>query len=174
MPRKLFKKYLPDARGIKNNKYLRVFGSSLHHARLWHFNRQSIALAFAVGLFSAWVPIPFQMVLAAGLAIIFHANLPLSIALVWITNPITMAPMFYLAYKAGAILLGMGEIPFEMELTVDWLFNGMVLIWKPFLVGCLAFAVVSGCLGYVGIHIAWRWLVFRRWKQRQHGQPSRK
>ena len=168
MPRKLLKKYLPDPKEIKNNKYLRIFGAALHNPNLWHFSRKSIAAAFAVGLFFAWVPVPFQMVLAAGGAILVHANLPVSIALVWVTNPITMPPMFYLAYKLGAWLLGVGEVPFDMELSVDWLVNSMVLIWQPFLVGCLAFALLSAVLGYVGIHALWRWLVFRRWRERKH------
>jgi uncharacterized protein (DUF2062 family) len=37
-----------------------------------------------VGLFCAFIPVPFQMLLAAPSAIIFSANLPVSIALVWI------------------------------------------------------------------------------------------
>jgi uncharacterized protein (DUF2062 family) len=48
-----------------------------------------------VGLFCAFIPVPFQMLLAAPSAIIFSANLPVSIALVWITNPITMPPIFF-------------------------------------------------------------------------------
>lgn len=173
MPRKLFKKYMPDPRTIKNNKYLKVFGSLLHNADLWHFNRHSIAKAFAVGLFCAWVPIPFQMVLAAGIAIFFSANLPMSAALVWITNPFTMPPMFYAAYKVGAIVMGVGEVPFEMELTLDWLINGTLLIWQPFLLGCFISGLVSAILGYFGIHLFWRWRVMKNWKNRKHAKTSR-
>ncbi|MDQ7003761.1 MAG: DUF2062 domain-containing protein [Ghiorsea sp.] len=167
MPRKLLKKYMPDPQTIKHNKCLKVFGSLLHHAALWHFNRHTIAKAFAIGLFCAWVPIPFQMVLAAGLAILFNGNLPMSAALVWITNPFTMPPMFYLAYKVGAMVMGLGESPFEMELTLDWLIHGTLLIWKPFLLGCFIMAMTSSLLGYFGIQIFWRWAVMRRWKQRK-------
>jgi uncharacterized protein (DUF2062 family) len=173
MPKKMFSKYLPDVKEIKENKYLKIFGSLLHSAELWHFNRKSIAKAFAIGLFCAWAPIPFQMVLAAGIAIVLHANLPVSISLVWLTNPFTMAPMFYAAYKVGAYVLGVGEVPFEMELTIDWLINGSLLIWKPFLVGCLVMGIGSAVLGYFGIQICWRWMVMSRWKQRKHGKtPS--
>ncbi|MDQ6988289.1 MAG: DUF2062 domain-containing protein [Mariprofundaceae bacterium] len=173
MPRKFLKKYLPNPKRIKNNKYLRIFGSALHDPSLWHFSRKSIAAAFAVGLFCAWVPVPSQMVLAAGVAILFHANLPVSVALVWVSNPITIPPMFYLAYKVGALILGVGEVPFDMELSMDWLLNGMALIWQPLLVGCLAFSIVSALLGYVGIHLLWRYMVYRRWRARKHGNPSR-
>jgi len=174
MPRKILKKYLPHPKHIKNNKYLKVFGTLLHNPQLWHFNRNSIATAFAVGLFCAWIPIPFQMMLAAGLGILMHANLPVSVALVWLTNPITMAPMFYIAYKLGAFTLGVGEIPFKMELTTDWLIHGTLLIWKPFLLGCVMMGSISAIVGYIGIHTFWRWAVIRRWQQRKHGRTPRK
>lgn len=174
MPRKLFKKYLPHPREVKNHKYLKMFGSLLHSPDLWHFSRHSIAKAFAVGLFVAWVPMPFQMVLSAGLAILFCANLPVSVALVWLTNPFTMPPMFYGAYKLGTFILGLGEVPFDMELSFEWLLHGSLLIWKPFLLGCLVAGTTSSFLGYFGIQIFWRWAVMRRWKARKHGKASRK
>ena len=174
MPRKLFKKYLPNPKKIKESKYLKIFGTLLHSPELWHFSRHSIAKAFAIGLFCAWVPIPFQMVLAVGFAILFSANLPISAALVWLTNPVTMAPMFYTAYITGAAMMGAGEAPFEMELTLDWLINGTLLIWKPFLLGCFTLGFLSALLGYFGIQIFWRWHVMRRWKKRKHAKKHDK
>ncbi|WP_159217560.1 DUF2062 domain-containing protein, partial [Klebsiella pneumoniae] len=78
----------------------------LYNPNLWCLNRRSAAGAFAVGLFMAFVPLPSQMIMAAGLAIVLGVNLPLSIALVWITNPITMPVIFYFTYKLGAWLMG--------------------------------------------------------------------
>lgn len=101
MPRKFLKKFMPNPHEIKNNKFLSLFGKVLHEPNLWHMNRRSMAGAFFVGLFFAWWPVPFQMVLAAGGAILLRVNLPMSIALVWITNPLTMPPMFYFAYVVG-------------------------------------------------------------------------
>ena len=40
-------------------------------------------------------------------AVVFRANLPLSVAGVWISNPITMPPMMYFAYLFGNKLLGL-------------------------------------------------------------------
>lgn len=174
MPRRLLKKIMPDHKKIREHKHLRCFGTLLHNPALWHMNRHSVAKAFAVGLFFAWVPVPFQMVLAAGGAILFHANLPLSIVLVWLTNPITMPPMFYGAYKLGAWLLGEELQHFEMELSFAWLQHEMSLIWAPFLIGCLVLGIVSALLGYFGIQIAWRRMVVKRWRKRhiRHGRLS--
>jgi len=166
MPRELLKKLMPDHKKIRKHKHLQCFGTLLHNPALWHLNRHSVAKAFAVGLFFAWVPVPFQMVLGAGGAILFHANLPLSVVLVWLTNPITMAPMFYGAYKFGALLLGEDLQHFEMELSFEWLQHELGLIWEPFLLGCMALGVISALFGYLGIQFSWRVAVMQKWRSR--------
>lgn len=166
MLKRLLKKITPDHKTIRDHKYLRFFGSLLHNPALWHMNRHSVAKAFAAGLFFAWIPVPFQMVLAAGGAILFHANLPLSVALVWLTNPITMPPMFYGAYKLGAFLLGQEVQHFEMELSLAWIQHEMAVIGGPFLFGCLVLAMVSSIGGYFGIQLAWRRMVIKHWRSR--------
>ncbi|WP_114822727.1 DUF2062 domain-containing protein, partial [Vibrio cholerae] len=117
MPRKFIKRFMPDHDVIKRQKALRVFGNVLYNPNLWCLNRRSAAGAFAVGLFMAFVPLPSQMIMAAGLAIVLGVNLPLSIALVWITNPITMPVIFYFTYKLGAWLMGTPAQSFHFELT---------------------------------------------------------
>lgn len=86
---------------------------------------------------------PFQMVLAAALAIYFHVNLPVSVALVWITNPVTMPPMFYLAYLIGAKLLNHPPQQFTFEASWAWIESSISTIGPPFLFGCLVLGVVS-------------------------------
>lgn len=155
---------------LKNYKSLRIFGDLLHDPNLWHMNRRSVAKAFMVGLFFAWWPVPFQMVLAAAGAIKVHSNLPLSIALVWITNPVTMPPMFYIAYLVGTWVIGVPEMNFSMELSFEWLMNEMTAIWKPFLTGCLMLGVISSLVGYFGINWIWRYSVV---KKRAHSKKGK-
>ncbi len=165
MPRKFLKRFMPDPHEIKNNKVLSLFGDLLHDPNLWHMNRRSIANAFLIGLFFAWWPVPFQMALAAGGAILMRANLPMSVAIVWITNPITMPAMFYFAYLVGSWLIGVPETTFSMELSMDWLMNGLSIIWKPFLTGCLVLAIFSSISGYFTINYIWRRHVKKRRQQ---------
>ena len=99
--KKFFKKYTPDRDTVKSNKMLNFLGSSLFHEELWKFNRISFCRATAIGVFLGWMPMLFQMIPAAYFAVVFRANLPLSVAGVWISNPITMPPMMYFAYLFG-------------------------------------------------------------------------
>ena len=166
MPKDLIKRYMPDHTRVKEHKHLKIFGSLIHSANLWHLNRHSIAGAFAVGLFMAWVPVPFQMVLAAAAAILFSVNLPVSIGLVWITNPITMPLFFWFAYWVGANVTGVPPIAVEFELSYTWLETILPLIWKPFLLGCLINGIISATIGYYGMRYFWIWHVQRRRKER--------
>ncbi len=146
---------------------MRMFGSLLNDPNLWHLNRRSAAGAFAVGLFSAFVPIPLQMILAAALAVLFRVNLPISVALVWITNPLTVAPVFYFAYRMGAWLLGH---PVQAELampSVEQLWNGLNSIWAPLLLGSFILSSVSAICGYLLIRGLWRLNIVRRWKNKR-------
>ena len=161
-----FQRYIPNKSAISNNKILNIFGSLLHNPNLWHFNRYSIATAFSIGLFLAWIPIPFQMAIAAGFAIISHANLPVSIALVWLTNPFTMPPLFYFAYKLGAWLLSYPLKPFKFVLSIDWLLGQLHTTWKPFLFGCVLLATISAIMGNIAVRILWRYAVIRNWEKR--------
>jgi len=173
MPKKFIKRFMPDHETVRNHKHLRIFGTLLHSANLWHLNRRSVAGAFANGLFFAFVPVPFQMVLAAGGAILFSVNLPLSVALVWISNPITMPPMFYGTYKLGAWIMGTELEDFQFELSWEWLQTGLGAIWQPFLLGCLITGIVASVLGYVSIRVLWRWHIVREWNQRKLDRQSK-
>lgn len=160
------KKYTPNKDIIKKHKLLKIFGKFLHDPNLWHFNRFSVSRAMAVGLFFAWIPVPFQMSLAAFGAIIFNANLPLSVALVWLTNPITMPPLFWFSYIVGAKILNLPLKPMKFELSIDWLCSLIGDLWKPFLLGCLICAIVSAILGYIVTRLFWRYLVIKKWQER--------
>ncbi len=173
MPRKTIKRLMPDHNKIKEHKHLRYLGSRLHDASLWHLNRRSASGAFAVGLFFAWMPVPMQMLLAALFAVFFRVNLPLSVVLVWISNPITMPPMFYGAYLFGASLLGVEKQEFSFEISVQWLLDSVSTIGPPFLTGCLIFGVLSSIVGYAAIRLLWRISVIKELKQRRQERIER-
>lgn len=174
MPHKFLKRYSPSPKTIRDNKVLGVLGEDLHKPRLWILNRNSVSRAFAIGLFCTWIPFPLQTVMAALLAIYYRAHLPLSVALVFLTNPITIPPMFYFAYKLGSVMLGVELQTVEMDLSWHWFSSTLGQIWQPLLFGCLILAIVSSAVGYFTINTIWRKSVKSRWKQRADIRKAKK
>jgi len=169
MPRKFLQRYMPDHNKIRDQKCLSFLGTCLYDPELWHLNRHSVAGAFFVGIACAFIPLPFQMVFAAILAVMFHVNIPISVALVWLTNPLTMPPLFYFAFEVGETLLGLEENDdFLFVPSWDWLMELFSDKWQPFLLGCLVTGLTLGLIGYFAVHIIWRTHVARRWRQRRH------
>lgn len=173
MPKQFLKRYLPDSKIIKEHKYLKVFGTLLHNPNLWHLNRYSVATAISVGFFSMFMPIPFQMVLAAALAITFRANLPLAVITVWISNPFTMPPMFYFAYKLGATILGIPPQGFHIELSWHWFTERLHLIWQPLMIGSFICGSTSAAIGNILTRLTWRVCVSLSWRKRKEKRRKR-
>ncbi len=167
MPKRIIKRFTPDHETIRTHKHLRMFGTLLHDSNLWHMNRRSVSGAFAVGLFWAFIPIPFQMVAAAFTAIIFRVNLPISVALVWISNPITIPPMFYATYLFGTWILGEPPQSSEFEVSIEWMTNSLAEIWQPLYLGSVICAVIASILGYILMRGFWRWHVVSNLRKRR-------
>jgi uncharacterized protein (DUF2062 family) len=172
MPRRFFRRYIPSQERIRSDRHLRLFGSWLHDPNLWHLNRRSVSGAFFVGLFWAFMPVPSQMLAAAATAIAGRVNLPVSVALVWVTNPVTIPPAFYFAYLVGARLLGRAPRLVHFELTFDSLARNLGSIWEPLLLGCLICGLLFGALGYGLVRLLWRWQVVRQLRKRRHRRAA--
>lgn len=168
MPKKLLKRYTPDPKTIREHKHLRVFARFLCDPNLFHMNRRSVSGAFAAGLFWAMIPIPIQMATATITAILVRINLPISVALVWLTNPITMPPVFYFNYLVGTWILGAPPDVGEFQLSFEWITAQLDVIWLPLYFGSVVVGVVLGLIGYIGIRGYWRWHVVNKYRRRQH------
>ncbi|MFI4938554.1 MAG: DUF2062 domain-containing protein [Candidatus Berkiellales bacterium] len=162
MAKKLIKRFLPDPKTIQNNKYLNIFGSLLNNPNLWLINRYSFAKACSIGLFVTYFPLPGHMIFAAFLAILFRANLPISVALVWVINPLTMIPMYAFAFSIGAMLLDISIQ--DLDFYSLAVFKDM---WQPFVLGCLICGTFLSIAGNLGARLLWRYYVGRSWLQRR-------
>ncbi|NMG42800.1 DUF2062 domain-containing protein [Aromatoleum toluvorans] len=177
--RKTIKRFLPNHESVHNNRWLRPFADTLLHPRLWHLNRHSVAGAIAVGLFCGLIPGPFQALAAAAGCVLFRVNLPLAVVTTLYSNPLTIVPLYVLAYEVGSRALGLGPNGFIkppelgdlglsewMGSMVDW----MLGLGKPLALGLVLLAAFFSLVGYVGVKAAWRvWLV-RTW----HGRRARR
>jgi len=174
MPRKLFKRISLHPEAVKTHPSLQIFKHLFGDRRLWILTRRSTAGAVLNGLFWAMIPMPFQMIPAAACAIFFRANLPLSIALVWITNPLTMPLIFYFTYSVGTIILHEPAITQNFTLTLDWFSQSLHLIWKPLFLGSLVTALLLSLTGHLLTRILWRGDIRKRWHIRQQKRLNRK
>ncbi|HWS76649.1 MAG TPA: DUF2062 domain-containing protein, partial [Quisquiliibacterium sp.] len=106
-----FSRLLPDRERLQSNRWLRWLGPSLMHPRLWHFSRRGVAIGVSLGVFfGLLIPIA-QIPFATGMAVLMRANVPAAAASTLVTNPITFAPVYLLAHRVGAALLGEPEAP---------------------------------------------------------------
>nr|VFK59052.1 MAG: hypothetical protein BECKUNK1418G_GA0071005_10065 [Candidatus Kentron sp. UNK]VFK72957.1 MAG: hypothetical protein BECKUNK1418H_GA0071006_11525 [Candidatus Kentron sp. UNK] len=163
MIRKYLRRVLPPPSRIReNNTYIRLFGKLLYNPGLWRLDRDSVAQGASVGIFIAFIPAPFQMLLAAAVAIAIGCNLPIAVAFVWISNPITIPPIFYAAYKVGAVLLDQAPKAMEFQWTIGWILAKLADIWQPLLLGCAVLGLASAAVGNVVIRLLWYLQVTRQ------------
>lgn len=166
--RPLLRKLIPGTHEIRRHAFLRrVFGRLLFDPALWHLGRNSVALAASIGLFMAWAPVPFQMVLAAGAALVARCNLPVAVAMVWVSNPVTVAPLFYAAHKLGEWMLDRPPGDFRIELSLRWLFEELGNVWEPLLLGCFVMGIASAIVGHILIRLVWRAHTMVSWRERR-------
>lgn len=177
MPRKLFRRFLPSAASVRENRLVAMFGSLLRHPNLWHLNRDSVAGAVAIGLFAGLVPGPLQMLTALLLAVPLRRNLPVALLMTFYSNPLTIVPLYLLAYGYGSLLLGGGHgeakiVPFEMDWgnfldSMSRMLDWTLALGKPLFVGLVALGLTLAALGYVAVRVGWRAYVVLAWRARQ-------
>lgn len=160
-------RYLPDPQHLRAHKNLRFLGELLHDPRLWHFSRRPTVRGLAAGMFFAFVPFPWQMLLAATAAAWLRFNLPVAVAMVWITNPLTMPPIAFINYRLGAWLLGQPPGDWTFEPSLAWLLERASDIGLPLLTGSMAMAVIAGAATFSIVHLVWRWRIISRFRRRR-------
>lgn len=173
--RRTLKKYLPDHQAILKNRWLRPFASWLLHPRLWHLNRHSAAGAVATGLFCGLIPGPLQVISAALCALRFRVNLPLALLVTLYTNPLTIVPLYLLAYQIGRLVSGDGNgfiAPPEFSTInfIGWtqaMESWMLLVARPLGIGLFILAVCLSVAGYFLTKGVWRLFLINAWRRRQ-------
>lgn len=182
MARNFIRRWIPSAQAMRSNRSLRWFGPLLHRPWLWQLNRRSVAAGVGIGVFCGFMLPGLQVVLAALLALVIRANLPVAAVSTLVSNPFTYAPIVVLAYRVGAMLLGetvdeAQAVALEAEaLEADavevvaratgWV-ERFTAIGKPLLLGLFVCATIGGALAYLLTLLLWRLGVVLRMRHRQ-------
>lgn len=127
-------------------------------------NRKSVAKGVLVGLFIAFIPMPAQMVAIVLLQPLFRFNLPIAIAMVWITNPLTMPFIYFIEYETGGLLLGMSDLP-PVHMSLEWFSDNLDDIMLPLYVGAFFYSALFAAAGYYAVQRLWI-LSVRRHRER--------
>ncbi len=162
MPQKLLKRLMPAKQKLMSNSSIQYLGNWILNANVWHFNRRSASRAVLIGIFWAFFPFPMQMIFAAIVCIYMRANLPLTMAFVWITNPFTAVPVFYATYRFGAMILGL-----PVNESFEFSMEEFSVIWRPLLLGSIICGVSLSAIGYTVVDFLWRWRTIKRWEKRR-------
>jgi uncharacterized protein (DUF2062 family) len=172
MPRRLLKRLVPTQQALQERWFLRPFGDRLADPHLWTLHRRGVTAAFGAGLAICFIPLPVHLITACTTAVIWRLNIPVICGTTFLLNPFTAMPAYYLAYRVGVGLLGTPPHHFKFHPTWEWFTHGLVPVWQPFVVGCIACGVVFGLVGWLALELLWRWQVTSRYRARHATQSA--
>jgi uncharacterized protein (DUF2062 family) len=167
--REWIRRRMPTEEGLRQTRGLRWLAPLLGRPGLWHLNRRRVALGAAIGVFCGLLIPLAQIAGAAVLALLLRANLPVAALATFITNPVTIGPIFVLAYRTGAAVLGEQAEPAaaqalerstqEAEPVSEggrprWIEQARA-IGKPLFLGLVIFAVGGGVLTWLAVYLVW-------------------
>jgi uncharacterized protein len=165
--RNLIKRYLPQKEHFHKQSGVHFFSDYLHDPNIWHVHKRSSAGGAAIGVFCAFIPLPVQIICSAALAILFRVNLPIAVISSFISNPLTIPPLFFFTYQLGVKILGIDEKNVDFSLSWDWFGNTLVHVWEPLLLGCFIVGTISSLLAYLLVRLIWRITAVSKWEKRR-------
>lgn len=119
-------------------------------------NRRMITRGIWIGLFWGFIPMPMQMLAVMATTPFIRFNVPIAISMVWLSNPLTMPPMYYMEYLTGNFILGRDGIE-NIELTLEWFSQNMGDIFIPLYVGTAFYSIVVSTTIYLILN--WLWIL---------------
>lgn len=122
-------------------------------------NRKMVSRAVLLGIFIAFIPMPFQMVAVMAFVPFFRFNVIIGLAMCWLSNPFTMPPMYYMEYITGSFFLGTEVQPVVM--TLEWFSENLDDIFIPLYVGTLFYSTVGSTLAFLAVNYFWHGSVHR-------------
>ena len=165
--RQRLKDSLPKREALSAHPWLRPVANRLLEPQLWKFKHESVARGVAVGTFWAFVIPVGQIVVAAAHCTLWRANIPAAAAMTMVTNPLTIGFWLWLAYQAGALVLG--ESVARDFVVGDGAVSWLAEFGWPTVFGMGMFATGGAALGYLGVKMVWYLRVWAKRRLRRLG-----
>jgi uncharacterized protein (DUF2062 family) len=173
MPRRFFKRLSRQRHTLHGRWFMRPFRALLENPAYWSVHRGNVTRAVALGLLIAFIPLPIHLPTVTVLALLLQVNIPVALATVFVSNPLTWVPQYYLCYWVGSRILGTRVHEFAFEMSWDWIQTSLLPIWKPFLLGCLVSGVAAALLGYVILGSLWHVTLVRKYHERKRQRQDK-
>ena len=127
----------------------------------------------AIGLFAGLIPGPVQLIGAVGLSILFRAHFPLAAITTLYTNPVTIVPLYLVAYQYGELFIPGQKIATIRPPDFGWspgymmeLLQWMGQLGKPLALGLGLLAITLAALGWITVTLSWRCHTVWAWRRR--------
>lgn len=134
-------------------------GDSLLAKDMWLPRRESMARGFFIGSMSGASPFfGFQIAMSLPFCIWLRANIPMTLFMVFMSNPFTAIPYYlFTIWLGNAVMLGTWMVPWpDVPQDLDALKDIVLEHFLAAFVGCTIIGLVVGGTGYVLMHLLWK------------------
>lgn len=168
------KRWIPTRDHLMRSRWLAPVAHHFHDDRLWQIERGSVARGVAIGLFFGLLLPLAQFLFAVLFSIWLRGNVAVAAAATLITNPLTFAPIYWLAHRIGSALLGHPTAQASAEAAMvqaqtesaasaasgaSWLSATWEVVQSagpPLILGLSILAVAGALVGFALVWLMWR------------------
>lgn len=173
---KWWRKNAPTRESLEEVRWLRPFAHRILEPSLWRFTRRSVPRGVALGLIvGIFLMIPgLQIIGAALLALPCRANVPIAVAMTFLSNPATTPFILYLSIIVGNRFI---HSAVDVGTVMTMINNGASIAeWAAWLasaaapalvVGLFVISVITAAVGYLMSSCIWRAWISHKWNLRE-------
>lgn len=167
----------PHRDEILRSRWLKPFAHRIAHSELWRFTRRSVPRGVALGLIvGIFLLIPgIQIIGVALLALPFRANIPIGVAMTFLSNPATTPFLLGSSIIVGNKAFGLhADVSTFKHLWAEGAGVGQWIAWffsdaaPALLAGLFIISVIAAAIGYVLAIFFWRLWIGAKWRRRGH------
>lgn len=177
--RRALRRLEPRARGLLGQGLLQRWQPWLERRQLLRFQRQPLARGVAAGAFCGLIPGPLQLPATALACAWLRGNVVAGGVTTFYTNPLTIVPLYALAFYLGAALLpgehafpAFGSVAPGGHFSVEALAAWMQALGLPLLVGLPVLGLALAALGYAAVQALWLAPAVQRGRRWRHARAA--